>query len=159
MLPVCLAVALFIDLFLISGSRGPNFSSTTQLAMATQALVESLNGMSEDKTVLADPGKISAMVSQMGEPPYLVRGKRPEHFSLQVRKDCQKPVLEAPGIQVGTVLYCLAPGDKWAWVTVVGLPAEQTFGEPAVFSLGGAEQWWVVEAKDPDEPLLADAGT
>ena len=103
--------------------------------------------------VPADPEVLRPVVEELGQPPYLVRGERARAFSLQVRQNCDGPVAEAPGMAVGTLLYCVAPGKERAWVSLVGLPAGVRFGLPAVYSTEGVPYGVLVQEPGPPEPI------
>jgi len=148
LLPILLVCALFIDLALLENQvplspEDVAIMSVGQFEQRAQALVKGT-------TVPSDPAVLRSVVEQMGQPPYLVRGTRAPAWSLQVRENCEGPVAEAPGLEVGTFIYCMAPDRKVAWVSLVGLPAGERFGHPAVLSRDGEPYVGIVE------PVLAE---
>jgi hypothetical protein len=79
-----------------------------------------------------------------------VRGQPTSEYTLQVRRDCEGPVRSAAGLQPGTFIYCVAPERKGAWITLVGLPAEQRFGLPDVISVHGEARFLLVQPSSPE---------
>ncbi|HEX8438704.1 hypothetical protein [Archangium sp.] len=156
LLPIVLVCALFFDMVLLE-SRVPlrpedvAFMSVSRFQQQAQALAN-------ERAVPSDPAVLRPLVEEMGQPPYLVRGTRALAWSLQVRRDCQGPVTEAPGLEVGTILYCVAPQRDAAWVTLVGLPAGERFGHPAVLSVDGEPHVAVVQPALPEEETPAGPG-
>lgn len=150
LLPILLVTALFFDLVLQESEVPLRPEDVAAMSLShfqtrAQALV---NG----RTVPSEPAVLRALVEELGQPPYLVRGSRAQAWSLQVRQECQGPVNEAPGLEVGTLIYCVAPGREAAWVTLVGLPAGERFGHPAVLSVDGEPRVALVQ------PLPAEQG-
>jgi hypothetical protein len=150
LLPIVLVGGLFVDLILLE-SRSP-LSATDIASMSLQ----SFHGMAQEQAtpdgVPADPASLRPLLEKLGKPPYLVRGQPTSEYTLQVRQDCEGPVRSASGLQPGTFIYCVAPERKGAWITLVGLPAEQRFGLPDVLSVGGEARFLVVQPAVP-EPL------
>ncbi|MFP2909196.1 hypothetical protein ACLESD_29980 [Pyxidicoccus sp. 3LFB2] len=171
LLPILLVGSLFADLILAE-SRVP-LSSLDIASMSLQTFHQQAQELASPQAVPDDPRVLQPLLEQLGRPPYLVRGEPVPAYTLQVRKDCEGPVREAPGVLPGTLLYCVAPERKGAWVTLVGLPAEQRFGVPAVVSAGGETRFLLVQPTPPDEepgpafrdeavaqePQAPDAGT
>ncbi|ATB49836.1 hypothetical protein [Corallococcus macrosporus] len=154
LLPIVLVGALFLDLVL-SESRTP-LTSTDVASMAIQRFHQLAQEQASALEVPDDPRMLQPMLEELGRPPYLVRGEPLQAYALQVRKDCDGPVREAPGVRPGTLIYCVAPERQGAWVTVVGLPAEERFGSPAVVSVAGEARFLLVRPIPPDE---AEPGT
>jgi len=151
LLPILLVCALFLDLVLAENRVPLDTEAVASLSLGqfqqkAQALVR--NGK-----VPADPDILRPAVEELGQPPYLVRGERVRAWSLQVRRDCSGPVAQAPGIEVGTLLYCVASEGDRAWVSLVGLPAGSRFGMPAVYSTEGKPYGVVIQEVPPEEPL------
>lgn len=151
LLPILLVGALFMDLVLAENQvplRSEDVASLSlgQFQQRAQTLVRG-------GKVPADPEVLRPVVEELGQPPYLVRGERARAFSLQVRQNCDGPVAEAPGMAVGTLLYCVAPGKERAWVSLVGLPAGVRFGLPAVYSTEGVPYGVLVQEPGPPEPI------
>jgi hypothetical protein len=149
LLPILLVGSLFVDLVLAE-SRVP-LSSLDVASMSLQRFHQLAQEMATEQAVPDDPRILQPLLEQLGRPPYLVRGEPVAAYTLQVRKDCEGPVSEAPGVLPGTLLYCVAPEKKGAWVTLVGLPAEQRFGPPAVVSARGETRFLLVRPTPPDE--------
>jgi hypothetical protein len=150
--PIILVLALFVDFFVISANRPPELPPAQQLENTLRVFSASIAERSIGPHVPEDPNVVGPLVEGLGRPPYLVQGRRPEHYALQLRRDCDGPIREAPGATVGAVLYCVSADRKTAWITVQALPAGQTFGSPQVFSVGGQAVVWTAEAV-PDEAL------
>ncbi|MCE9667470.1 hypothetical protein LY474_06545 [Myxococcus stipitatus] len=170
LLPILLVGALFADLALAE-SRIP-IDSTDVASMSLQRFSKLAQELSTQDAVAEDPRVLQPLLEELGRPPYLARGEPVPAYALQVRKDCEGPVRDAPGVRVGTLLYCVAPERKGAWVTLVGLPAERRFGAPEVLSVGGQTRFLLVTPTIPDEapepgaapafrdaPVAEDAGT
>lgn len=155
LLPIVLVGSLFADLVL-SESRMP-LSSLDVASMSLQHFHQLAQEMATEQVVPDDPRVLQPLLEQLGKPPYLVRGEPVDVYALQVRKDCEGPVREAPGVRPGTLLYCVAPERKGAWVTMVGLPAEERFGAPAVVSVGGQPRFLLVRPTPPDDESAGEA--
>ncbi len=148
LLPILLVGALFVDL-VVAESRMP-LGSTDLATMSLQYFHQLAQEQATQEAVSADPALLRPLLDKLGRPPYLVRGQPLQGYTLQVREGCEGPVRSAPGIQPGTFIYCVAPGRKGAWLTLVGLPAERRFGEPDVLSVGGEVRFLLVRPIPPD---------
>lgn len=155
LLPILLVSALFLDLVLAE-SQSP-LHSEELAALAMRQFQEKAEALSQGDAVPSRPEVLQPLLADLGPPPYLVRGARVPAWSLQVREECQGPVQEAPGLAVGTFIYCVAPGGTSAWVTLVGLPAGERFGLPSVFSVDGQPHVGVVRPTPPEEPEALQA--
>jgi len=149
LLPIVLVGALFVDLVL-SESRTP-LTSTDMASMALKRFHQLAQERTSALEVPDDPRLLQPMLEELGRPPYLVRGEPLQAYALQVRKDCDGPVREAPGVRPGTLIYCVAPERLGAWITVVGLPAEERFGAPAIVSVAGEARFLLVRPIPPEE--------
>ncbi len=149
LLPIVLVCALFFDMVRLEKQvpLRPEDVAAMSLSHFQQKAQTLVNG----HAVPSDPALLRPLLEEMGQPPYLVRGARAPAWSLQVRQDCQGPVAEAPGLEVGTFIYCVAPERDTAWVTLVGLPAGERFGLPAVLSVNGEPHVAVVQPALPEE--------
>ncbi|MFL5351212.1 hypothetical protein [Archangium sp.] len=156
LLPILLVSALFFDLVLAENQLPLHSDDLAALAM--RQFQERAGALSEGETVPSRPEVLQPLLADLGQPPYLVRGVRVPVWSLQVREECQGPVQQAPGLAVGTFIYCVAPGRTSAWLTLVGLPAGERFGLPSVFSVDGQPHVAVVRPTPPEEaePLQAE---
>lgn len=135
LLPLVLVGALFMDLVLVE--RRIPLSSLELASLSLQSFQVQAQRLATEDTVPTEPAVLTPLLEKLGRPPYLVRGQPVPRYTLLVRQDCEGPVRSAPGLQPGTFLYCVAPGRKGAWITLVGLPAERRFGTPDVLSVGG----------------------
>ena len=149
LLPILLVCALFVDLVLAEGQLPLRSGDLSVLAL--EQVQEKAQALSDGRTVPADPAVLRSLLEGLEPPPYLVRGTRAAGWSLQVREGCDGPVLEAPGLEVGTFLYCVGPERRSAWVTLVALPWGERFGEPSIFSMSGRPYALVVEPPPPPE--------
>lgn len=138
--PILLLCAFFVELFVFGEGRMP-FTSADRLRVNLQLFAKAVSQQSAPGQVLADPAKLSVLARAMGAPPYLDHGQPAGPFRVQVRQGCEGPVKEAPGSPLGTFLYCLAKDGTKAWVSVIALPAEETYGSPAPFTQGGIVQY------------------
>ncbi|HEX5748589.1 MAG TPA: hypothetical protein VFZ09_20280 [Archangium sp.] len=152
LLPILLLCALFVDL-VRAENRVPLRSEEISLLVLGQ-FEEKAEALSDGRTVPSDPAVLQPLLADLEPPPYLVRGQRAAAWSLQVRPGCEGPVREAPGLAVGTLIYCVAPDRKTAWVSLVALPAGERFGLPAVLSVDGQPHVAIVQPTPPEE----DAG-
>jgi|GEM_PF-1090072 len=154
LLPIVLVGALFADLVLAE-SRIP-IDSTDMASMSLQRFHKLAQALSTQDAVAEDPRVLQPLLEELGRPPYLVHGEPLTAYALQVRKDCEGPVRDAPGVRPGTLLYCVAPERKGAWVTLVGLAAEKRFGAPELLSADGQVRFLLVQPalaeEDPAEP-------
>ncbi|WP_224366730.1 hypothetical protein [Hyalangium versicolor] len=167
LLPILLVGALFVDL--VFAERRIPLSSLDLASMSLQSFHTLAQQQASLDAVPADPAVLNPLLGQLGRPPYLVRGQPVAQYSLQVRQDCDGPVRSAPGLQPGTLIYCVAPGRKGAWITLVGLPAERRFGTPDVLSVQGEPRFMLVQpvpaeeapaaAPSPEEPFRGSDGS
>lgn len=148
LLPIVLVGGLFMDL-MFAERRSP-LSSTDVASMSLQQFHGMAQEMASADAVPADPAALHRLLENLGRPPYLVRGQPAGEYTLQVRQDCEGPVRSASGLQPGTFIYCVAPERKGAWITLVGLPAEQRFGLPDVLSVNGEARFLVVQPQAPE---------
>jgi hypothetical protein len=147
LLPILLLCALFVDL-LAAEDQLPLRSEDVAL-LSLYRFQEQAQALATGRSVPTDPALLSPLLKELGAPPYLVRGTRARSYSLQVRSGCEGPLLEAPGAQPGTLLYCVASDHSAAWVTLVGLPAGERFGPPGILSLDGEPAVKQVRALPP----------
>jgi hypothetical protein len=148
LLPILLVSALFVDL-MFSESQLP-MPPTDVAVLSLRHFQQQAQALASEKAVPADPAVLRPLLDELGEPPYLVRGTRVGAWSLQVRENCEGPIAEAPGAQVGTLLYCVSPGRERAWITLVGLEAGARFGVPVVLSVGGEPHYALVRTVGPE---------
>jgi hypothetical protein len=149
LLPIVLVGALFVDL--VFAERRTPLGSLDLASLSLRSFQEQAMQLSTPDAVPADPAVLSPLLEKLGRPPYLVKGQPVSQYTLQVRQDCTGPVGEAPGLQPGTFIYCVAPGRKGAWITLVGLPGGQRFGLPGVLSANGEVRFGLVEPVAPAE--------
>ncbi|MCY1081018.1 hypothetical protein [Archangium lansingense] len=150
LLPILLVCALFFDL-LLAEQQMP-LRPEDVAAMVVSQFKDKAEALADGRTVPSEPAVLQPLLAELEPPPYLVRGQRVPAWSLQVRQACQGPVREAPGLAVGTLIYCVAPGRERAWVSLVALPAGERFGLPSVFSVEGEPYVAVVQ------PTLSEEG-
>jgi hypothetical protein len=150
LLPILLLCALFAGL--VRAENEVPLPSEDLAAMALSQFEERAKALSDGRTVPADPAVLQPLLAELEPPAYLVRGQRAA-WSLQVRQQCAGPVQEAPGLTVGTLIYCVAPDRQTAWVSLVALPAGERFGLPAVLAVDGKAYVAVVQ------PTLREEGT
>jgi hypothetical protein len=155
LLPILLVGALFVDL-VFAEHRVP-LSSLDVATISLKAFQDLAQQQATVHAVPAEAAVLSPMLEKLGRPPYLVHGQPVDQYTLQVRQNCDGPVQSAPGLQPGTLIYCVAPGRKGAWITLVGLPAERRFGAPDVVAVNGEPRFTLVqvmapESSSPEEP-------
>lgn len=149
LLPLVLLGALFVDL--VFAERRVPLGSLELASLSLQSFHSQAQQLATADAVPAEPAVLSPLMEKLGRPPYLVRGQPLSQYTLVVRQDCEGPARSAPGLQPGTLIYCVAPGRKGAWITLVGLPAERRFGMPDVVSVGGEPRFLLVEPVPPGE--------
>lgn len=150
LLPILLVGALFVDM--VFAERRTGLPSSQLADMSLQYFQGLVQQQATTDAVPADPAQLRSLLEKLpGHPPYLVRGQPSEAYTLQVRQDCEGPVRSASGLQLGTLIYCVAPGRKAAWITLVGLPAERRFGTPEVLSVEGEARFYLVQPLPPEE--------
>lgn len=147
--PLVMVGALFVDL--VFAERRTPLGSTDLATLSLRYFQDLAQQQATPDGVPADPAQLSPLIEKLGRPPYLVRGQPARQYTLQVRQDCEGPVRSAAGLQPGTFIYCVAPGRKGAWITLVGLPAEQRFGTPDVLSVRGEPRFVLVQPTPPEE--------
>jgi hypothetical protein len=149
LLPILLLCALFLDL--VRAENQVPMRSEDMAVLVLRYIEEKAEALSDGRTVPSDPAVLQPLLAELEPPPYLVRGQRAAAWSLQVRPGCQGPVREAPGLAVGTLIYCVAADRKTAWVSLVALPAGERFGLPRVLSVEGQAYVAVVQPTPPEE--------
>jgi hypothetical protein len=149
-LPIVLVAALLVDLV---RSESAQYLDSAELTVAALHELRSMAAeLATEKEVPADPAVLGRLVEKLGPAPYLVRGQPVGAFTLQVREGCTGPVRELSGARPGTLLYCVAPERREAWVSVVGLPVGQRFGSAGLLSAEGAPLVLRVEPRPPAGP-------
>ena len=152
LLPIVGVVAIFVDLFLISSEKLP-VSSADQLAYGLSEFRSAVQAKSSERTgVLTDEAALREELARLPSPPYMIRGVRPQAYTLQVRYDCDGPVNDAPGAQAGTVIYCVSADRKKAWITAVALPIGEKFGSPTIFRRGDEVLFGAVDTTPVEVP-------
>ncbi|HEX8700287.1 MAG TPA: hypothetical protein VF815_15680 [Myxococcaceae bacterium] len=154
LLPIVLVAGLFMDL--VFAERRSPLDSTDLASMSLQRFHGLAQELATADAVPAEPAVLHRLLEDLGRPPYLVRGKPADEYTLQVRQDCEGPVRSASGLQPGTFIYCVAPERKGAWITLVGLPAEERFGLPDVLSVHGEARFLVVQPSAPEPESAGD---
>jgi hypothetical protein len=135
LLPILLVGALLVDLVLSESSQYLDSSELTVAAM--QDFRELAQELATEQEVPADPAVLGPLVEKLGRAPYLVRGQHVGNYALQVRQGCQGPAQELSGARPGTLLYCVGPERREAWISAVGLPVGERFGGAAVLAVRG----------------------
>jgi hypothetical protein len=149
LMPILLVGALMVDL--LRSDAAEYLSSSELSASALQLFRDEAGALATAEAVPTDAARLQAVVEKLGAAPYLVHGQPVGPYTLQVRQGCSGPVLETQGARPGTLFYCVAQDASEAWVSLVGLPAEQRFGAPAIVSVGGAPQVVRVVPQQPAE--------
>lgn len=149
LLPILLVCALFVDLILLE-NQVP-LSPEDVALMSLDQFEQRAQTLAKGPSVPTDPALLRTVLEELGQPPYLVRGTRAPAWSLQVRENCDGPVREAPGLEVGTFIYCVAPDRKTAWVSLVGLPVGERFGRPAVVTEDGDTHVGIIQPALPEQ--------
>jgi hypothetical protein len=147
--PILLVVALFADMVLSEGQVPLRSEEVAFLSLGH--FREKAQVLTREGRVPLSPEALRPVLEEMGQPPYLVRGVRAAAWSLQVRQGCEGPVAQAPGLEVGTFIYCVASGGERAWVTLVALPAGKRFGLPEVLSSEGSPSFALVQPEAEGE--------
>jgi hypothetical protein len=156
LLPILLVGALFVDLVLAEG-RTP-LDSQELSSVTLQRFQAEAQKLSTEAAVPSEEGVLQPLVDALGAPPYLERGVPVRAYALQVRRECEGPVRDAPGARPGMLLYCVAKDGKQAWVTLVGLPAGVRMGAPAVLSREDGPRVALVRALPPEENDVSPPG-
>jgi hypothetical protein len=149
LIPLVLVGALFVDLAF--AERRVPLGSVELASISLQSFQAQVQQLATADAVPADPAVLTPLLEKLGRPPYLFRGQPLSQYTVLVRQDCEGPARSAPGLQPGTLIYCVAPGRKGAWITLVGLPAERRFGTPEVVSVGGEPRFLLVRPAPPEE--------
>lgn len=133
MLPILGVVALFVDLFVLVDEELAAPAAHT--ARAARAFADALH--TPDGALERDPGALSAIAQRLGAPQYLVNGKRPEAFRVEVRAPCDGPADDRGSTPAGTLLVCFSGDARRAWVSAVTLPHHVRFGAPQMLTIDG----------------------
>jgi len=153
-LPMLLVLVLSIDFIVLSSVKSP-VGTEARAKGALQVMTEGAQALATMAAVPDSNTELDPLLPLLGPVPWLVHGERPEGWLLEIHRDCPGPRDQVGQTPVGTVLYCVAPDRRRAWLTVVGLALEQERGEPGVVSL--APDWvgevtLAREDAEPDDP-------
>lgn len=155
LLPIVAVVSIFIDLFVLSVDD-TLINPADQMSLALQLFGKTASERGTASQVPSTDRDLADIVKEFGAPPYLLRGQPAPAFTIQRRENCEGPVGEAPGAQVGTFLYCVAADKRTAWVTLVALPYEERFGVAKVLSRDGRPMVAIVTPLVPEELDLSE---
>lgn len=155
-MPIIAVLGLFVDLFIVSADKSP-FSSFARAGAAIELFESKASALASPTAVPADTASLEALLPELGEAPWLVKGEVQKAWKLEVTGDCTGPRTEANGAGAGTLLYCAAADRSQAWITAVGLPREERFGAPQLVTTGGQPLVAVVERQPAETPPDAQA--
>jgi hypothetical protein len=147
--PIFGVVILFFDFAVLSSMRSPMRADERAL-WAVTALADGASQHASHRAVPDDRTLLASFLEDLGPVPFFVRGHRVPAWTLDMRSGCTGPATDAAGDGAGTLIYCLAPDRKRAWVTLVGLPLGETYGSPAVVS---ADEPWSQVVAVSEEPV------
>ncbi len=141
LLPVASAICLSTHWFVLPTAVPP--IALDQLAIQELADVPSLVTPDSYGLLPVDAEPIAAALRTL-PCPYLRNGQPMTPWALSVVRDCTGPIVELPpGIQAGTLLYCVAADRRKAWMSGVGTASSligrgllQYQGRPAMVALG-----------------------
>jgi hypothetical protein len=150
-MPIVAVVALFVDLFVLSGGHSP-FPSTTRAIAAVELFEQHATERGSPTAVATEARALEPIFQNLGPVPWLVKGESVSDWKVKIFDGCAGPRLDAAGETAGTFLYCVDATRSQAWVTLVGLPAEQRFGAPQVVTQGGAPLLGLVRTLPQPEP-------
>ena len=136
LLPIVAVVTLFVDLLVVSAGTVP-LGAFERATLALQVVEQRLNQLASDTAVPTDPATLEPLLADFGGAPWLVKGAAVPKWSLLVRANCTDASTTSAGVAAGTFIYCYAPDRSQGWLTLVGLPREQRFGDPAIVSANG----------------------
>lgn len=143
-------VVVFVELFVTPAVEPPGGAGTSEiLVRGAAAMIESQ--LADPERLPQTTEELSAALEQLAAPPYLIRGIRPAAWKLRLQSHCTGPALSADGASAGTLLYCLSPDGKRAWITAVGL-ASATFGRPELLRVGDKPAVGVVDTPGAAPP-------
>ena len=157
LLTALIIAVLATDLIVLSSTRSP-LSTEVRAKAALQVMTEGAQALATTKAVPDTAADLEPALPLLGPVPWLVHGERPAQWQLELHFGCSGPLAKADGAPVGTVLYCVAPERRRAWVTLVGLPLGTERGEAGVVSMAPD---WVGEVslarEDAEPPDPAEA--
>jgi hypothetical protein len=148
--PIAGVAVLFFDFAVLSSMR-PGGSGEERALLAVAALAEGAAERATRDGVPTEPRLLAALVEDLGDVPFFVKGERVPRWRVDVRRGCEGPAADAAGQGPGTLLYCVAGDGARAWVTLVGLAPGEIFGPPRVVS---TEPPWM-QAVAPPPPEVA----
>ncbi|MEW6432745.1 MAG: hypothetical protein AB1730_14670 [Myxococcota bacterium] len=161
--PIAGVLLLFFDFAVLASVRSP-VSSAERALLAVVALADGASQHASHTAVPDEPKLLASFVDDLGAVPFFSKGERVASWTVDVRRGCSGPAADAAGKGAGTLIYCLAPDGKRAWVTLVGLAPGEIFGTPRVV---GTEDPWMQEvtvaepapAPRPEAPPRPELGT
>lgn len=136
LLPILLAVTVFVEVF-VRGSTHPLMTPDRELEGALGQFAAQARTLGSQGQVSRDGLALQGAADALPRPPYRVRGVLLERYRVEVRGGCAGPAEAVAGAAAGTLVYCVAPDSKRAWVGAVALPAEEQWGLPQIFTRAG----------------------
>jgi len=153
--PIAGVVLLFVDFAVLSSVRS-SVSAEQRVLLAVSALAEGASEHASHEAVPDEPRLLQSFVDDLQPVPLFAHGERVPKWTVDVRRGCAGPAADAQGKGPGTLVYCLAPDGRRAWITVVAVGKGERFGEPAILSID--EPWMAeVEPADARPPELPEA--
>ncbi|MFO0594516.1 MAG: hypothetical protein U0228_04410 [Myxococcaceae bacterium] len=128
---------VFIDFTILASSHSP-ISAEARVVAAIDGFTQAANQNSSHVAVPTDLRSLDEWAREQGRPPIFVKGSPVEHWRVELHEGCTGPLVGAPGVPPGTLLYCIAPNHRQAWVTAVANELGHPFGPVSVIAPDGA---------------------
>ncbi|MFT3706220.1 MAG: hypothetical protein QM817_01010 [Archangium sp.] len=140
---------LFVDFTILSARLSSEFPEA-RIAGVIQALADTANNATTQQQVPTDRRGFEEWVRDNAGPVPLFKDGVPlGQWHVELREDCNGPAATAGLSPPGTLVYCVAPDRRHAWITAVAMPLGQRFGKPEIISIEGA---FVGDVAVPVEP-------
>lgn len=143
------AAVVFVDFTILSSRMSP-LPPEMRVAGVIQALADAASNAATPDQVPTERRAFEEWAREnAGAAPLFKDGTRVEQWHVEVREGCGGPAESAGGAPAGTLVYCVAPNRRRAWITAVAVPLGKRFGAPEIISVEGAFVGDVRAAPEP----------
>ena len=148
---------MFIDFSILSSRLSPLLPEV-RVAAVIQGLADAANNAATTDQIPTDRRAFEEWARENGGlSPLFKEGVAVGTWHVEVRENCVGPAETAGASPVGTLIYCVAPNRRLAWITAVAVPLGKRFGTAEIISTRGAFVGEVTVTPEPrrrnDEPV------
>ncbi|MBL8914574.1 MAG: hypothetical protein JNM17_27975 [Archangium sp.] len=132
------AALVFIDFSIISSRLTPILPEV-RVAAVIQGLADAASEAATLDQIPTDRRAFEEWARESGGPaPLFKEGNAVGTWHVEVRENCIGPAEFAGNSPAGTLIYCVAPNRRRAWITAVAIPLGKRFGQADIISTQGA---------------------